>query len=438
MAQYLEQWWTEAPLFGRVTTDKFFNGTEHIPDPDSAIAECQQRQALLSAVDRSTMPPEGRSRLEYFQQLEQLIISFCQVQELAYRPALAAIAAGDFNLAQQLLESADPAETMRGWSQLAQLDGGDRGEVALVLSLGTRWLTDYIAARQKVGLEPLRVDFAETRHEELAQGAGRYTFFIDAEHDYWSVQGAQETKGTIVAVRQDDVDSVRASGWLLDKPVSLALSTIVPTSGPFRPGRYRATLLLEGEGKGVASLVADRRGTSSVVSFAPLKAAHLRLVCNGNSENKWNSIIRIQLDSLAAGKPAEIATSSDAVEGYPATAVLDEDPNSRWACEGPAWIQLRLDPAIETDHLVVDWYQASRRQARFGVEVSDDGQHWRAVPYRQPGQEPVSETPFAVRGDSAEVTVSGHLDQPGQLRLNLQPGQGQPVLAGVVLQRVED
>ena len=297
MAGYLHDWWTQAPNFGRVTSDKFFLRGEAIPDPEGTIRACRKRLVTLDEVDLSQMPPEGRSRVAYFQKLEAMIISFCEVHELAFRPAVQALERGNFDEAHRLLESADPVETMRCCSRLSQLDGGDRTEEAIVLSLGTRWLTDYIAARQKAGQEPLRINFAPTYHETLAQGGGRNTFFIDAEGSYWSVRGEKETNGTIVSIGGDASDSVRGTGWLIGQPVSIPLSSIVPVGGRFRPGQYEATLLLEGAGKGEASLAGD--GGSSVVCF--------------------NSADDVKV-SGSLEKPGQLRLNLKAVEGKPVLA----------------------------------------------------------------------------------------------------------------------
>ncbi|MDD2598169.1 MAG: discoidin domain-containing protein [Kiritimatiellae bacterium] len=435
MTRYLYAWWTEAPNFGRVTTDKFFIGSEKIPDPQAAILGCQQRLELLASIDLSAMTPAGRNRVAYFQELEAMIISFCKVQELAFRPAVQALSAGNFAEAQRLLESADPLETMRSFSRLSQLDGKDRSEEAMVLSLGTRWLPDYIAARQKAGLEPVRINFAPTSHEPLAQSQGSKTFFIDDGGDYWSVQG-RGAKRISTALEDDIYTSVRATGLLIEAPVTIPLSAIVPIGGQFRPGQYEATLLLEGAGEGEVSL--DNETGVSVVSFEPVRAAYLRVVCNGNSENNWNSIHRVGIKSLADGAPAEVVRASHAEAGYPATAVLDTVADSRWASTGKAWIQFKLNPARAIDSLEITWYQGKRRQANYSLETSDDGKNWRKLESKI--SDAASDAhPFVVKaGAGGEVKITGQLDTPGELSLNLKHRQGKPVVAGMVLRRVAD
>ncbi|TWT81590.1 F5/8 type C domain protein [Planctomycetes bacterium CA13] len=439
MSAYLYDWWTQAPIFGRVTGDQFFKTREYIPEPKEAVQGCRRRLDLLSGVDLSKMPPEGRHRVEYFKELEATIISFCEVQEFAFRPAVKAIEKGDYATAQRLLKSADPRETMRAFSRLSQLDGGDRTEEAMVLSLGTRWLTDYIAACQKVGLESLRINFGPTHHETLAQSGGKHTFFVDPDGDYWSVRGERETNGTIVSCDHEVAGSVRDAGYVIEKPVTIPLSAIVPVGGLFRPGQYEASLWLDGPGEGEASLIESGSSTSPVISFAPVHASHLRLSCKGNSQNAWNSIHRVRIETLSDAAPEQVVKASASERGYPATAVLDGNPNTRWATEGEAWIQFRLDREKETDSIEVEWYGAESRKANYSVEVSDDGKNWRHVELRELPMLSPSIVPFAIQeGSDRELKILGSLSKPGQLSLSLNVKKGKPILSGVVVHRVEE
>ena len=300
MSGYLYDWWTQAPIFGRVTTDKFFHGKEYIPDPEKAMNACRKRLDTLANVELSKMPAEGQSKVAYFKKLEAMIISFCEVHELAFRPAIKAMEAGSYTEAQRLLESTDPAETMRIFSRLSQLDGGDRTEEAMVLSLGTRWLTDYIAARQKVGLEPLRINFAPTQQEALAQSPGAHTFFIDDGGAYWSVRGEKETKGTIVATGRKDSSPIRDAGLLIEMEGSIPMSAIVPIGGKFRPGRYEATLVLEGTGEGSARLGGEGEPTATSKAFSVGKGTTGEVKVLGRLEHPGQLSLEV---AVLKGKP---------------------------------------------------------------------------------------------------------------------------------------
>jgi len=253
--RYLQNWWTDAPIFGRVTTNYFFlngyQGLEYIPNPEQMMQKCRERTELLSQVDSSRMTPIQKERLAYFYALEKMLISFCEVQELAYQPALKAIKAGDFNKARSLLQQSDPAETIRQFSRLSQIDGGNRSEEAMVLSLGTRWITDYLAARQAAGLEAVRINYGHTSFEPLAQSPGSYTFHVDSDGEYWSVRG--ETKLPVTMHSKDmsvhlqdtiseSIEEIARTGIVVDSLTTLTISPIVNLHKQLAPGDYNLTI----------------------------------------------------------------------------------------------------------------------------------------------------------------------------------------------------
>jgi hypothetical protein len=109
---YLQDWWEDAPSFGRVTKNHFFYRDQGIETAEQEIRQCRERIKTLTAADLSTMSREQQARLAYFRELEKLIICFSENQELAIRPASKAIKAGKYDKARSLLQRADPAETI--------------------------------------------------------------------------------------------------------------------------------------------------------------------------------------------------------------------------------------------------------------------------------------------------------------------------------------
>ena len=253
LGRYLQNWWTNAPIFGRVTTNYFFPKGQTIPKPEQMILQCRERIETLARINSSTMSKEQKERVAYFHELEKNLISFCKVQELAYQPAFKAIKAGDFSKARSILRQTDPAETIRQFSRLSQMDGGNRGEEAMVFSLGTRWITDYLAARQAVGLEAVRINYGPTSFEPLAQSAGSYTFHIDSEGEYWSVRGAREARLPVTMHNEDmsvhlqdgvsrSIEEIARTGIVVDSPTTLTISPIVNLHKQLAPGDYNLTI----------------------------------------------------------------------------------------------------------------------------------------------------------------------------------------------------
>ena len=49
--------------------------------------------------------------------------------------------------------------------------------------MGLRWVPHFISLKQMVGLEEVRINFAKTSHEKLAQSPGFRTYHIDDEQN---------------------------------------------------------------------------------------------------------------------------------------------------------------------------------------------------------------------------------------------------------------
>lgn len=301
LGDYLYRWATNAPIFGRVTSDHFFLRDEYIPNPEQAVEACRNRLQILESIDTSRMTKTQKERIRYFKALENVIISFCQVQEFSYRPARSAIQSGQFVKARLLLEQSDPAETIRQFSHLSQIAGGDRGEEAMVISLGTRWLPDYISARQVAGLEAVRINYGPTDFEPLAQGAGNYTFFIDKEGKYWSVRGNKETKQDVITYGKDialqvnpesseSIEEIVKTGMVIDSATTLAVCPIVNLFSRLTPGDYRLTIYagpVQGSDQCKVRFT-EEPNMSTKMQVKPNNALLLRTVRKGNNKKLWN------------------------------------------------------------------------------------------------------------------------------------------------------
>jgi hypothetical protein len=253
MAEYLHRWITEAPQFGRETSDRFIDRT--LPDIDATIAACRQRLAIIARVDPARLTADQRRRLEYFRGMEEFILRFHRTQE-GYQRSQAALRSRDRATARAAMAECRPGETIEQFARTAQAAGITRGEQGLVVSLNLRWLTHYVRQRQLLGLEPIRYCFGPTSHDPLAQAAGRFTFHLDQEHHVWQRLGEQETGAAAIAwpvgsamTYDDQVPGIWrgqvTGGIQFDKPLTLPLSPIMSsTRSPLTPGHYRLQLAL--------------------------------------------------------------------------------------------------------------------------------------------------------------------------------------------------
>jgi hypothetical protein len=259
LAEYLERWVTEAPKFARETSDWFIDRPlTHI---DQVVAGCQQRLQLLERVNVGALTDEQRQRLDYFRGLEAFIADFHRTHGLFQR-SQQLLDAGDLAGARAAMADCRPEPVIEQFAKFSSLGGITRGEQGLVVSLNTRWLAHVVRHRQALGLEPVRVNFAPTSHDPLAQSPGRFTFHFEADNSVWECLGAKET-GADTFVLPDDAQLTRAedvpatweeicrTGVESDQPIRFTLRPIMARdsrgrSGPaaLPPGDYQLRVLL--------------------------------------------------------------------------------------------------------------------------------------------------------------------------------------------------
>jgi hypothetical protein len=314
-------------------------------------------------------------------------------------------------------------------------------------------------------LEPVRLNFAPTSHDPLAQSPGKFTFHFDADHGLWECLGTKETgaetfvfSGNTKLARADDVpaawEEIGRDGIESDQPLRWTMRPIMARDGRSRsgpaslpPGEYRLRLLLvdpssTAPGQRVFDVSVACGSELEEYTFDPAPAKFLRLLCQGNSENDWNSLVEVRLDSLTASDGVPAVSAGAAVEGYPPTAVLDRDPNTRWAARGTGqWLRFRLAPGALPHSIGLQWYAAEKRQARFEVQVSDDGLAWSPVKnLRRKAVDPrLAERLDIVQqaGEANKIiarTYELSVGSGGMVEVKLTPVQGKAIVCGAGLE----
>ncbi len=190
MGQYLNSWVTEGPMFGRETTDRFIDLP--LKDAEAMIKGCRGRLALLQNVDPSLMNDKAKERFQYYIMLEKFCIRFYESQT-----ALDSCKqyAKKFQIAQMYnaLERCDPEAVIKDYARLSSLGGISTGEKGVLVSLNLRWMPYFMAQRQALQLEPIRINYQPTQHDPLAQASGHHTFMVDKNSDWWVGLGKKET-----------------------------------------------------------------------------------------------------------------------------------------------------------------------------------------------------------------------------------------------------
>ncbi|MBI5386820.1 MAG: discoidin domain-containing protein [Verrucomicrobia bacterium] len=400
MGEYLERWVTDAPKFARETSDWFID--HPLTNVEQVVRGCGERLKLIQAVESAQLKPDQRAHLDYFKGLEEFIAAFFREHDV-YQRSQALLKSGDVAGARRAMAACEPGKIIQQFARFSSLGGMTRGEQGLVVSMNLRWLTHLVRHRQALGLEAVRVNFAPTSHDKLAQSRGTFTFHFTPDRQVWECRGEEETGVKTFALPASEKLSQGAelpSSWgeigrtgiESDKPISFTLRPIMArdsrgTGGAagLAAGDYRLRLLFldpasTAPDQRVMELSANAGAGADEYEFDPVPARFLRLLCHGNSENDWNSLVEARVDSLATdgGQPA--VTASASVDGFPASHAADGNLATRWAARGTnQWLQFRLAPDTVARRVGLEWFASAQRQSRFEVLVSQDGRAWTAV-----------------------------------------------------------
>ncbi len=214
--QYIVEWITRAAMFGRETSEYFYDMKDTEPRlkrfqlgkygnpldyPENAVEEAQKRLKILDEIDTMKLSEQGRDWYRYFYEFEKFVISFNQNQKYLI-DAFDLIEKKEFIKAREILSKANPEETIRLYAEFSSQGYITQGEKGLIVSLNLRWLPDFYVFMQKLRMIPVRYNFAPTFHEPMARSAGKYTFFYTEDKEVWQSMGEKET-GFKVKVARD-------------------------------------------------------------------------------------------------------------------------------------------------------------------------------------------------------------------------------------------
>jgi hypothetical protein len=251
LGEYLQRWVTDAPKFARETTDFFID--QPLTNVEAVVAGCRERRKLLDAVAPASLTPEQRARVAYFQGLEEFIAGI-HLAHHALQRSQARLKAGDLAGARAAMAECHPEPVIEQFAKFSSLGGITRGEKGSVVSLNLRWLPYCVQQRQALGLEAVRLNFAPTSHDQLAQHPGKFTWHFDADHGLWQTLGAKETGAQTFVLPPETKLSLAAAlppvdreicraGLESDQPIQVPLGPVM--GGASLPaGDYRVRLLL--------------------------------------------------------------------------------------------------------------------------------------------------------------------------------------------------
>lgn len=207
LVAYYDDWFSNAPMFGRETTDFFIRADKDYQldgykSSLEVVEKAEKRLEILEKVDPDALNAQGIKEYNYQLGMEKFIISFFKNHHNIHR-AYVLLEEGERAKSMPFIKKLNPEETIDLYSLAVAEHGPTRGEEGVLVSLNLRWLPDYIDIRQRAGLEPVRINFQPTSHDSLAQAPGNFTFFIDEDKNMWIAFGEKElsvneaTNGTL-------------------------------------------------------------------------------------------------------------------------------------------------------------------------------------------------------------------------------------------------
>ncbi|MEP3389714.1 MAG: DNRLRE domain-containing protein, partial [Reichenbachiella sp.] len=119
------------------------------------------------------------------------------------------------------------------------------------------------------------------------------------------------------------------------------------------------------------------------IDVADHTARYVRLVCNGNSSNAWNSMTELDIYGKTPPSSVELSPTSvtaSADDGNVPTNTTDNDLVTRWSAQGDGqWIQYDYGQSHTFDKVSIAWHLGDVRQTTFDVEISSDASNWTQV-----------------------------------------------------------
>jgi hypothetical protein len=245
LMDYMTQWILHGPMFGRETSEHFFDlgkqqAGEGYEPTEVTLSLIRERSDILKKVNTAELSVFGRQVLNYCASMEVFYESLFQNQ-YKFTKAYSYLGRLSIDSATSILQTVTPEKTIELYAKASTIIPITTGEKAVVVSMGTRWLPDYVNLKQRARMTDICYKFEATQHDTLAQYPGTTTFSIDLNKIMWSCLGEKEIKGGIAGV----FESKEAAGlpenslsyMVFKSPFSVPMVTI--GKNPLTAGKYK-------------------------------------------------------------------------------------------------------------------------------------------------------------------------------------------------------
>lgn len=201
---YLKKFYLEAPHFARETSDYFYDmylndvGRSLFPvyDPMSIIESTKGRLDILNNLKDTSVA--NSDIFKYHQKMEEFFVLYFENQQMLIEAAGIWMKGGDMQKMADIIKKTNPEKAILKYAEAIAYGSNTLGEQAIILRLNLNWLPDFVDIKQKAGLVPIKYTFYPTNHEDMAEGAGQYTWYFKKNKSFSMCLGEKETNGGMV------------------------------------------------------------------------------------------------------------------------------------------------------------------------------------------------------------------------------------------------
>ncbi|NEW84326.1 MAG: hypothetical protein GZ094_18445 [Mariniphaga sp.] len=246
LQEYMSEWLNNGPMFGRETGGHFFDlgtsGEKFEPD-EVTLKRINKRINILAGIDKSSLSEMGKKMADFYLWTEQFYMSLFQNKE-KFSNAYDLLARNSIDSAKLILQTVTPEKTIELYTKASTILPITSGEKALVISLGTRWLPDFINLKQRARMMDICYKFEATQHDALAQWPGTSTYFIDDKKTIWSCLGEKEVKAGVAGYFSKEEAFLLPANSLSYLKIADSFTLPLVTIGKnlLAPGKYRLSI----------------------------------------------------------------------------------------------------------------------------------------------------------------------------------------------------
>jgi hypothetical protein len=245
LMDYMTEWILRGPMFGRETTEHFFDlgkqiSGENYEPTEVTLNLIRKRSDILKKVNPAELSGFGSKVLDYYSSMEVYYESLFQNQD-KFTKAYSYLGRQSIDSATSILQTVTPEKTIELYAKASIILPITSGEKAAVISMGARWLPDFVNLKQRARMTDICYKFEATQHDTLAQFPGTTTYSIDRNKILWSCLGEREIKGGVAGVFESkeasDLPENSLSFMVFKAPFSVPVVTI--GKNPLAPGKYK-------------------------------------------------------------------------------------------------------------------------------------------------------------------------------------------------------